>query len=150
MSEKEIWSRNYRDAFIFLKERQNLEIYQEFIVFSEESTANESWLQKVLAIELIIVRRMILRQSNRWRTLFRRRKFDVLIESISLRILFTKRMLCFYKQNLFFLSLCVRSISHHLVIDIRVHSRFYRKIDKIVETSIDDEIACSDNDRVSW
>jgi hypothetical protein len=42
MSEKEIKSRNYRDAFISLKEKQNLEIYQDVIVFSEESTANES------------------------------------------------------------------------------------------------------------
>jgi hypothetical protein len=82
MSEKKIWSRNYRDVFISLKERQNLEIYQEFIVSSEESTANENWFQKVLAIELIIVRMMILRQSKRRRALFRRRKFDVLIESI--------------------------------------------------------------------
>jgi hypothetical protein len=65
-----------------LKKEQNLEIYQDVIVFSEESTVNESWLQKVLAIELIIVRMMILRQSKRRRALFRRRKFDVLIESI--------------------------------------------------------------------
>jgi phosphate starvation-inducible protein PhoH len=42
MSEKEIKSRNYRDAFISLKERQNLEIYQDVIVSSEESTVNEN------------------------------------------------------------------------------------------------------------
>jgi hypothetical protein len=30
-------------------------------------------------------------------------------------------MFCFYRRNLFFLSLCVRSIFHHLVINIRVH-----------------------------
>jgi hypothetical protein len=42
MSEKEIKSRNYRDVFISLKEKQNLEIYQDVIVFSEELTANES------------------------------------------------------------------------------------------------------------
>jgi urease accessory protein UreE len=42
MSEKEIKSRNYRDAFISLKKEQNLEIYQDVIVFSEESTVNES------------------------------------------------------------------------------------------------------------
>jgi hypothetical protein len=66
-----------------LKERQNLEIYQDVTVSSEESTANENWLQKVLVIELITVRMMILRQSKRRRrALFRRRKFDVLIESI--------------------------------------------------------------------
>jgi hypothetical protein len=42
MSEKEIKSRNYRNAFISLKEEQNLEIYQDVIVSSEKSTANES------------------------------------------------------------------------------------------------------------
>jgi hypothetical protein len=42
MSEKEIKSRNYRDASISLKKRQNLEIYQDVTVSSEESTANES------------------------------------------------------------------------------------------------------------
>ncbi len=82
MSEKEIKSRNYRDAFISLKERQNLEIYQDVIVSSEESTVNENWFQKVLAIELITVKMMILKQSKRRRALFRRRKFDVLIEFI--------------------------------------------------------------------
>ncbi len=82
MSEREIWSRNYQDAFISLKERQNLEIYQDVTVSSEESTANESWFQKVLAIELIIVKMMILKQSKRKRAFFRKRKFDVLIESI--------------------------------------------------------------------
>jgi hypothetical protein len=82
MSEREIKSRNYRDASISLKERQNLEIYQDVIVSSEESTVNENSLQKVLAIELITVRKMILRQSRRRRALFRKRKFDVLIEFI--------------------------------------------------------------------
>jgi hypothetical protein len=42
MSEKEIKSRNYRNASISLKERQNFEIYQDVTVFSEKSTANES------------------------------------------------------------------------------------------------------------
>jgi hypothetical protein len=65
-----------------LKERQNLEIYQDVIVSSEESTVNENWFQKVLAIELITVKMMILKQSKRRRALFRRRKFDVLIEFI--------------------------------------------------------------------
>jgi hypothetical protein len=65
-----------------LKEKQNLETYQDVIVFSEESTVNESWFQKMLAIELITVRMMILRQSKRRKTLFRRRKSDVLIEFI--------------------------------------------------------------------
>jgi hypothetical protein len=67
--------------YIFEKE-QNLEIYQDVTVSSEESTVNESWFQKVLAIEFIIVRMMILKQSKRRRTLFRRCKFDVLIRSI--------------------------------------------------------------------
>jgi hypothetical protein len=37
---------------------------------------------QMFAIEFIIVRMMILKQSKKRRTLFRRRKFDVLIESI--------------------------------------------------------------------
>jgi hypothetical protein len=36
----------------------------------------------VLAIELIIVKMMILKQFKRRRTFFRKRKFDVLIEFI--------------------------------------------------------------------
>jgi hypothetical protein len=43
--------------YIFDRE-QNLEIYQDITVFSEETIANENWFQKVLAIELIIVRMM--------------------------------------------------------------------------------------------
>jgi hypothetical protein len=46
----------------FRTRKQNLAIYQDVIVFSEESTANENWLQKVLAIEFITVRMMILKQ----------------------------------------------------------------------------------------
>jgi hypothetical protein len=65
-----------------LKEEQNLEIYQDVIVSFEKSTVNESWFQKVLAIELIIVRMMILKQSKKRRAFFRKRKFDVLIEFI--------------------------------------------------------------------
>ncbi len=81
MSEKKKF-RNYRNAFISLKKEQNLEIYQDVIVSSEESIVNENWFQKVLAIELITVKMMILRQSKRIKALFRKRKFDVLIESI--------------------------------------------------------------------
>jgi hypothetical protein len=81
MSEKKK-SRNYRNVFIFLKKRQNLKIYQDVIVSSEKSIVNESWFQKMLAIKLIIVRMMILKQSKKRRTFFRRRKFDVLIEFI--------------------------------------------------------------------
>jgi hypothetical protein len=65
-----------------LKEKQNLEIYQDVIVSSEESTVNENWLQKVLAIEFITVRMMILKQSKKRKTFFRKRKFDVLIKFI--------------------------------------------------------------------
>jgi hypothetical protein len=42
MFEKKIRSRNYRNAFISLKEEQNLEIYQDVIVSSEKSTVNEN------------------------------------------------------------------------------------------------------------
>jgi hypothetical protein len=42
MSEKEIKSRKYRNAFISLKEKQNLEIYQDVIVSSEELIVNEN------------------------------------------------------------------------------------------------------------
>jgi hypothetical protein len=42
MFEKKLKSRNYRDASISLKEEQNLEIYQNVIVSSEESIVNES------------------------------------------------------------------------------------------------------------
>jgi hypothetical protein len=42
MSEKEIKSRNYRDASISLKKKQNLEIYQDVTVFFEELTVNEN------------------------------------------------------------------------------------------------------------
>jgi hypothetical protein len=65
-----------------LKEKQNLEIYQDVTVSSEESIVNENWFQKMIAIEFIIVRIMILKQSKRRRTFFRKRKFDVLIEFI--------------------------------------------------------------------
>ncbi len=47
-----------------------------------------------------------------------------------------------YKQNLFFLFLCVSLLFHHLMIDIRDHNKFCEKINKIVKSSIDDEIAC--------
>jgi hypothetical protein len=53
-----------RRFYIFERE-QNFEIYQDVIVSSEESIANESWFQKVLAIELITVRMMILKQSKK-------------------------------------------------------------------------------------
>jgi hypothetical protein len=68
--------------FYIFKRRQNLEIYQDVIVSSEKSTANESWFQKMLAIELIIVKMMILKQSKRRKAFFRKRKFDILIRFI--------------------------------------------------------------------
>jgi hypothetical protein len=46
MFEREIKSRNYRDVFILFKEEHYLEIYQDVIVSSEKSIANESWFQK--------------------------------------------------------------------------------------------------------
>jgi hypothetical protein len=42
MFKKEIKSQNYRNAFIFLKEEQNFEIYQDVIVSSEKSIVNEN------------------------------------------------------------------------------------------------------------
>jgi hypothetical protein len=42
MSEKKKKSRNYRNAFMSLKEKQNLEIYQDVTVSSEESIVNEN------------------------------------------------------------------------------------------------------------
>jgi hypothetical protein len=68
--------------FYIFERRQNFEIYQDDIVSYEKSIVNENWFQKVLAIEFIIVRMMILKQSKKKRTFFRRRKFDVLIRSI--------------------------------------------------------------------
>jgi hypothetical protein len=53
-----------RRFYIFEKE-QNLEIYQDAIVFSEKSIVYENWFQKVPAIEFIIVRMMILKQSKK-------------------------------------------------------------------------------------
>jgi hypothetical protein len=66
-----------RRFYIFEKKTKSRN-YQDVIVFFEESIVNESWFQKMFAIELIIVRMMILKQSKK-RTFFRRRKFDVLI-----------------------------------------------------------------------
>jgi hypothetical protein len=69
--------------FYIFEREQNLEIYQDVIVSSEELTANENWFQKNACnrahncqnddSETIKKKR---------RTLFRRRKFDVLIEFI--------------------------------------------------------------------
>jgi hypothetical protein len=71
------------ETLLYLRTReQNLEIYQDVIVSSEESIVNESWFQKVLAIEFITVRMMILKQSKKRKALFRKRKFDVLIRFI--------------------------------------------------------------------
>jgi hypothetical protein len=70
------------ETFLYLWKKTESRNYQDVIVFSEESIVNENWFQKVLAIELIIVRMMTLRQSKRRKALFRKRKFDVLIEFI--------------------------------------------------------------------
>jgi hypothetical protein len=82
MFEKKYDLEKLSKRFYIFEREQNLEIYQDVIVSSEESIVNESWFQKVLAIELITVRMMILKQSKRRRAFFRRRKFDVLIRSI--------------------------------------------------------------------
>jgi hypothetical protein len=42
----------------------------------------------------------------------------------------------FYKRYLFFLFFCVSLIFHYFVIDICDHSRFYRKKNKFVQSSI--------------
>jgi hypothetical protein len=54
--------------------------YQNVIVSFEKSTVNENWFQKVLAIELIIVKMMILKQSKKRKAFFRRRKFKLAVE----------------------------------------------------------------------
>jgi hypothetical protein len=69
-------------CFYIFEKRQNFEIYQDVIVFSEESIVNENWFQKILAIEFIIVKMMILKQSKKRRIIFRKRKFDILIRSV--------------------------------------------------------------------
>jgi hypothetical protein len=76
---EEIKSR-MRDIVISLKEIK-LRRCRNVIISFEESTANENRFQ-VLAIELITVKMMILKQSKKRRALFRKRKFDVLIEFI--------------------------------------------------------------------
>ncbi len=69
-----------RSIFIFLKEikLRNVEMLLHFL--------KNQLLTKIdfqmLAIEFIIVRMMILKQSKKRRAFFRRRKFDVLIEFI--------------------------------------------------------------------
>jgi hypothetical protein len=51
--------------------------------------------------------------------------------------------------NEIFFFFCVRSIFHHFVINIRVHNKFYRKVDESLNRQSDNEIACFYNDRVS-
>jgi hypothetical protein len=76
---KEIKSR-MRDTVISLKEIK-LENVEMLLYLLKNQLLTKIDFQ-MLAIEFIIVRMMILRQSKRRRALFRRRKFDVLIESI--------------------------------------------------------------------
>jgi hypothetical protein len=70
------------ETLLYFWKRTKSRNYQDVIVSSEESTANENWFQKMLAIKFITVKIMILKQSKRRRTFFRKRKFDVLIEFI--------------------------------------------------------------------
>jgi hypothetical protein len=79
--ENEIESRKCRDAKVLLEDEIESRKCRDAKILFERSTVNENWFQKVLAIEFIIVRMMILKQSKK-RALFRRRKFDVLIEFI--------------------------------------------------------------------
>ncbi len=53
-----------RRFYIFEKKTKSRN-YQNVIVSAEESIVNENWLQKMLAIEFIIIRMMILRQSKK-------------------------------------------------------------------------------------
>ncbi len=72
--------RNYRDVFISLKKKTKSRSYQDVIVFFKKLLVNENWFKKMLAIEFIIVRIMILKQSRKRKTFCRRRKFNILIE----------------------------------------------------------------------
>jgi hypothetical protein len=56
--------------FYIFEKKQNLEIYQDVIVFFENLIVNENWFQKVFAIKFIIVRMMILKQSKKRKTFF--------------------------------------------------------------------------------
>jgi hypothetical protein len=76
---EEIKSR-MRDIVISLKEIELRNVEMLLYLLKNQLLTKVDF--QVLAIELIIVRMMILKQSNKKRTLFRRRKFDVLIESI--------------------------------------------------------------------
>jgi hypothetical protein len=69
-----------RDIVIFLKEikLRNVEM---LLYFLKNQLLTKIDFQ-VLAIEFIIVRMMILKQSKRKKILFRKRKFDLLIEFI--------------------------------------------------------------------
>jgi hypothetical protein len=69
-----------RDIIIFLKEIK-LRNVKMLLYFLKNQLLTKIDFQ-VLVIEFIIVRMMILKQSKKRRTLFRKRKFDVLIEFI--------------------------------------------------------------------
>jgi hypothetical protein len=73
------------------------------------------------------VRMMILKQSKR-----RKKHF---FEDVNSMYIY-EELLFFYRSNLFFLFLCVSSLFHHLVIDLRDHNRFCWEINKIVKSSI--------------
>jgi hypothetical protein len=68
-----------RDIVIFFKEIKFRNVKMLLYLLKNQLLTKVDF--QMLAIELIIVRMMILRQSKKRRTLLRRRKFDVLIES---------------------------------------------------------------------
>jgi hypothetical protein len=53
------------ETFLYFWKKTESRNFSKCIISSEKSTVNENWLQKVLAIELIIVRMMILKQSKK-------------------------------------------------------------------------------------
>jgi hypothetical protein len=80
--EHEIESRKCRDAEFLFEDEIESRKCQNVKILLEKSIVNENWFQKMFAIEFIIVKIMILKQSKKRRTFFRKRKFDVLIEFI--------------------------------------------------------------------
>jgi hypothetical protein len=123
-----------RDIVISLKEIEfrNVEM---LLYFLKNQLLTKVDFQ-MLAIELIIVKMMILEQSKKRKTLLQRRKFDIINRVYLVKNFIYEKLLCFYRWNLLFLFFCVRAIFHHFVINIRVHSKFYREVDKIVKSSI--------------
>jgi membrane protease YdiL (CAAX protease family) len=96
---EEIKSR-MRDIVIFLKEIKFRNVEMLLYLLKNQLLTKIDF--QMLAIELIIVRIMTLKQSKKRKAFFRKRKFDVLIEFILLRILFTRNCSAFIKEISFF------------------------------------------------